>query len=109
MFYTLSQTDETYLANALISIQTAANLAPTDAKIRYNTGLLQNATGDNDTAIATMLKTVELKPNYRDAAWALALFYEEKKDIHSRDRWLKYILEKINSADQEVKNKLEQL
>jgi len=109
MFYTLSQTDETYLANALISIQTAANLAPTDAKIRYNTGLLQNATGDNDTAIATMLKTVELKPNYRDAAWALALFYEEKNDIPSRDMWLKYILEKINSADQEVKNKLEQI
>lgn len=106
LLYTLSQLDPSYLNGARDSIDVAMRLAPTDAKTWYNAGLLYNATDDNARAIELLLHTIELKPNYRDAAWALALFYEEEENIAQRDEWLRYILEKINPDDEEAKRKL---
>jgi len=107
LLYTLSQLDPIYLKDARDSIDVAMRLAPTDAKTWYNAGLLYNATDDNARAIELLLQTIELKPNYRDAAWALALFYEEEENSEQRDVWLQYILEKINPDDEEAKRKLD--
>lgn len=78
IFYTLSQIDPQYLSQALIAIEKAAQLAPTDAKVWYNLGLLYDQTGSLDKAIPTLEQTVKLKPDYRDAYYALALFYRQK-------------------------------
>lgn len=106
MFYTLSQIDESYLTNTLNSITVAQSLAPTDAKISYNTGLMYNANGDTAKAIETLLHTMKLKPNYRDAAYALALFYEEEKKPADAQKWYNYILKEINPNDSEVQKKI---
>ncbi|HSD98799.1 MAG TPA: O-antigen ligase family protein [Patescibacteria group bacterium] len=78
IFYTLAQVDPQYLGQALDAIQHASKLAPTDAKVWYNLGLLYDQTGKVDKAIATERQTVALKPDYRDAYYALALFYRQK-------------------------------
>jgi len=78
IYYALAQVDSRYLQPALLSIQKAAELAPTDAKIMYNLGVLYGQTGDIDKGIQTLQQTVTLKPDYIDAHYALALFYRQK-------------------------------
>lgn len=77
MFYALSQIDKRYLQKALDAIQKAANLAPTDAKVMYNLGVLYGQTGQVKNAIETLEKTVALKPDYVDARYGLGLYYRE--------------------------------
>ncbi len=76
--YTLAQSNPSYLGMALQSIEKAQILGPTDAKISYNLGLLYAQTGNLDKAITTLQNTVAMKSNYRDAYYALALFYRQK-------------------------------
>ncbi|MDO8686907.1 MAG: O-antigen ligase family protein [Candidatus Berkelbacteria bacterium] len=75
--YTLAQIDPNYLLFALEAIKKANELAPTDAKISYNLGLLYQQTGDTKNAVATLENTVKLKPDYRDAYYALGIYYHE--------------------------------
>jgi len=77
VFYTLSQVNTQYLALALSSIQKAAQLAPTDAKVWYNLGLLYGQTGNMQKAVETLHQTTVLKPDYREAYYAEALFYRQ--------------------------------
>jgi len=109
MFIALTEVDSRYQQNALDTLLRAAELAPTDAKVFYNLGLLYSHLDQIDTAIKTMEHTVELKPNYDNARYALALFYEEKGEIKEAKEQLKYILEHINPTDTRAKNKLEEL
>lgn len=109
MFIALAEVDSRYQQNALDALLRAAELAPTDAKVSYNLGLLYSHLDQIDTAIKTMEHTIELKPNYDKARYALALFYEEKGKIKEAREQLEYILEKINPADTQAKRKLEEL
>jgi O-antigen ligase len=81
LFYTLSAGDTanaaTYLKTAIQAIDTAKNLAPTDAKIAYNQGVLYGQIGELPQAIQMLNDTIKLKPNYSDAYIALGLFYHE--------------------------------
>ncbi len=77
VFYSLAQIDPQYLRYALQAIQKANELAPTDAKISYNLGLLYSQTGDIQKAVSVMENTVRLKRDYRDAYYALGLFYHQ--------------------------------
>lgn len=78
IFYTLAQIDPQYLTQALTAIEKASILAPTDAKVWYNLGLLYDQTGNLDKAIATEKRTIVLKADYKEAYYALALFYRQK-------------------------------
>lgn len=109
MFIALAEIDSKYQQNALDTLLQAAELAPTDAKVFYNLGLLYSHLDQIDTAIKTMEHTVELKPNYDKARYALALFYEEKGKIKEAREQLEYILEHINPTDTQARNKLEEL
>lgn len=75
---TLSTLNSQYLTDALASLILAHELAPTDPKILYNTALLHARIGDIDTAIETLHKTLELKPNYTDALFASAVYYHRR-------------------------------
>ncbi len=77
LFYTLAQLNPEYNTFALDAIEKAHQLAPTDAKILYNLGVLQGQTGNPQKAIVTLQKTVAYKPDYRDAYFAMALFYRD--------------------------------
>ncbi|MBI2195880.1 MAG: O-antigen ligase family protein [Candidatus Levybacteria bacterium] len=117
LFYSLSQVDETYLPKALDAIKKASALAPTDATISYNLGILEGQSGDIDAAIKTLENTVILRPSYRDARFGLALFYHQKA-VNEKGRvidevmqqkaieQMKYILSKIDPNDEQAKNAL---
>lgn len=77
VFYTLSQVDSRYLPRALDAITKASLLAPNDANILYNLGVLYGQNNDLAKGIEALEKTVKLKPDYRDARYALGLFYHE--------------------------------
>ncbi len=121
IFYSLAQTDpknqQTYLSQALEAMQKSSQLAPTDAKIAYNLGVLYGQTGDLQKGIATLQNTIYLKPDYRDAYYALAVTYHEAaidKNKKVTDSALEqkaidtmnYILNHFDPNDKDVHQKL---
>jgi len=123
LFYTLAQIDPsqqpTYYNEALKSIEKAHDLAPTDAKISYNLGVLYGQTGDIQKGIEVLQQTIKLKPDYRDPYFALGLFYHQLAvdqnnrvvNIEMQQKAIEtyqYILKNISSSDEEVKKSLEE-
>lgn len=107
VYYTLSQLNPVYLKNALETMKKIAVLAPTDAKISYNLGVLYGQNGETQKGIDTLQKTVQLKPDYRDAYFALGLFYHDlaEKDPQMQEKALdsmQYILDHFGKNDQAV-------
>jgi len=96
LFYSLAEIEGKYTQQALESLLMANKLAPTDAKIVYNLALVYTKLNQEETAIKTLEEAVNLKPNYDQARYALALFYEKKGEIDKAKEQLNYILEKIN-------------
>jgi len=117
LFYTLSQLDPEYLDLALQSIDHAIMLAPTDAKVWYTKGVLLGQNGQIDKGIEVLTKTILLKPNYRDAHYALGLFYREKAvndsntvvDPQSQKKAvekMQYVLQNFDPKDKQVLDSL---
>ncbi|MFZ5366597.1 MAG: O-antigen ligase family protein [Patescibacteria group bacterium] len=77
VFYKLSTLDPAYYQQALQTLLTASQLAPTDAKISYNLGLVYYQLGQRGKAIETLRKTLEMKPNYLEAKIALEAILKE--------------------------------
>lgn len=77
IFSLLGQLDPVYYKYALEAIEKAQQLAPTDAAISYSRGVLYGQTGDTEKAKKIMEETIKLKPDYKDAYYALALFYRK--------------------------------
>ncbi len=78
VLYSLSQMNPKYLSLALDAIKEAQKLAPTDAKVSYNVGLLYAQNNQTDNAIATLRNTIKLRADYRDAYYALALLLHQQ-------------------------------
>ena len=119
LFYTLSQADSRYLSRALDAIDKASLLAPQDANIWYNLGVLYGQNNNLEKGISALEKTIILKPDYRDAHYALGLFYRtasldksgkvvtdenfNKKAIAQ----MQYILDHISPTDTDARKSLE--
>lgn len=123
VFYTLSATDQAdapmYLQYAVQAINTAKTLAPTDAKIAYNQGVLYGQAGDLLQGIQILNDTVKLKPDYTDAYIALGLFYHQaavdqsgkviKPDMQEKAiSTYEYVLTNLDPNNKDVKKNLEQ-
>lgn len=115
IFYTLSQIDQRYLPLALEAIKRAQSIALTDANISYNLAVLYGQNGLVDETIKTLENTVKLKPDYRDAHYALGVFYHQKAtDSASQsaefnrkaEDAMNYILTKINPKDTQAQEAL---
>jgi putative inorganic carbon (hco3(-)) transporter len=100
VFYTLSQADERYLPLALTAIKKAAELAPTDADISYNLGVLYGQTGDTKSAVSTLENTVKLKPDLMTAYYALGIFYHQlainDKGVVVNENYQKKAIDQMN-------------
>lgn len=77
VFYLLSQIDPRYLKQALEAILVAKKLAPTDAKVSYNVGVLYGQNNEFEKGLQELTQTISLKPNYRDAYYARGIFYNQ--------------------------------
>jgi len=107
MFHLLSTINPHYNQEAVMSLEAAFELAPTDAKIAYNLGLLYEAAGDKERTEHFFKKAVELKPDFYDGYFSLANFYWEKGEKQKAIESLEYILKNINAKDKGVIKKLE--
>lgn len=119
LYALFTQIDERFLASALSAIEKANALAPGDAKILYNYGVILGQSGRVDEGIMKLEETIKLKPDYRDAYFALALFYHDRatngvengpvvdRDAQQKaEAALNFILEN-NPQDEQVKDTLE--
>ncbi|MBL7078659.1 O-antigen ligase family protein, partial [Candidatus Shapirobacteria bacterium] len=64
MFFVLSQINLDYLEESLAAMMAAIKLAPTDAKLYYNAGLMFASLGKKEAGQEYLKKALELKPNY---------------------------------------------
>ena len=120
IFYTLAQVNQNFLSQALLAARSAQALAPNDASITYNLGVIEGQTGNIDNGIAALEKTVEIKPDYADARHALGLFYDQKaldasgkvvdrSYIEKAKEQMRYLLNNINAKDTRAQETLKQL
>ena len=74
VMFSLAQLNQSILNEAVTAIEMSHKLAPTDAKITYNQALIYDQVGLGEKALRSIEETIRLKPNYRDAYYAKALF-----------------------------------
>ncbi len=117
IFYALGQLDAKYLPTAVQAIQKAHELAPTDAKISYNLGVILEQAGQTEQAVKALEETIKLKPDYQDAYYALGLLYRQlatdggqtvvKPDMQEKAiQTMRFVLDKLNPKNQQVINEL---
>jgi len=98
-FIDLSLVDPKYIYSARDMLEKAVFQAPTDAHLLYNLGLANIRTGDNEIALEILKKTIELKPDYKNAYNALALVYKEQGKIQEAIEQYEFILTNIDPND----------
>lgn len=109
VFIMLAGIDQNYLLDARDVLVSAVKEAPTDAKLFYNLGLTYTRLGQNDLARETLKKTIELRPNYRDARLAYAVLLIDAKANEDARAQLQYILQNISPGDSQAKQYLESI
>ena len=105
----LSIFDPIYMHDAKDTMLLEAKYSPTDAKLYYNLGLAYARIGQTSDAVLALEKTVELKDNYRDARFALALLYVNTGRKLDAERELRYILEQIDPDDALTQQELHEI
>lgn len=108
VFLKLGEITPDFKLEALEALLQATELAPTDAKIYYNLALIYGQLGQKQTAIETLKKTIDLKPNYKNARLALALYLQEKGETPAAKQELEYIINQIDPTDESLKKLLEE-
>ncbi|MFZ5377030.1 MAG: O-antigen ligase family protein [Patescibacteria group bacterium] len=106
IYINLSQLNLEFLHYAKQSLQDAIALAPTDAKLMYNLGIVEIGLEENEQGLTDLRKAIEMKPNYAAARLALAKQLESQADYQGAIEQYQYILEKIVPDSQEVAERL---
>lgn len=91
------------------ALMEAKRLAPTDAKILYNLGLLEEQDKNFIRAIYLWEKAVLLKPNYEKVYLQLAETYLEIGEKEQAENRLRFVLENINPQQVQAKEMLEKI
>jgi putative inorganic carbon (HCO3(-)) transporter len=105
----LSQYNKEYVAKALEIIKDATIIAPNDAKLFYQLGLIYLKTGQTQPAIEALSKSVELKTNYKEARFALGITYSELNQTQNAAEQFEYILYFIDPKDELTKKYLDEI
>lgn len=104
---TLAQARASLYDDALATLQVAQELSPTDAKLVYYEGLVENAKGDVKTAKTSLFRAIEMKANYDSARYLLGQLLENEHDYSGATTQYQYILEKISPDNAPVKARLD--
>ncbi|MFH0749758.1 MAG: O-antigen ligase family protein [Candidatus Gottesmanbacteria bacterium] len=107
IYYALSALDEALLPQAIFALQHAQTLSPFDPKITYNLAILEGKSDNADKAISHLKQAITVKPNYRDAYYALFIFYQETKQMDKARTLIQLYLTTVNSQDEEFKKLIE--
>jgi len=88
-----------YYFQAEQTLEKAISLAPTDAKLYYNLGIIKDVTEQNKASIDSFKKSIKLKPNYKQARQVLAETYQSQGQSELALEQLDYILTNIDPYD----------
>jgi len=106
IFYTLAQADNInqneFVNESLTAVTKATKLAPSHPKTFYNLGLTLLQVGKVDDAKASFTKSIQLKPNYKEPRYALALISAGDKDYKEAISQIDYILNNIDPNDADL-------
>lgn len=91
-----------FMTAALMAITRATELAPTHPKTFYNLGLMQLQVGEANEAEKSFQKSIELKPDYKEPRYALALLSAGNHDYRKALKQGEYILKNIDPADKTI-------
>ena len=103
IYYKLSMFNESYLNKAEEINKEAISISPYDPKLFYQLGLLQLKLDKVNDALTSLEKSVLLKPNYKDARFALGSTYKALGKLDKANENFKYILENIDPNDEITK------
>jgi tetratricopeptide (TPR) repeat protein len=109
ILYSFSSFNPELNKTAIDALKNAQMLSPTDPKIAYNLAILWGREGDNGQAIDLLKQAIDLKPNYRDAYYALFVFYTDTGQIPVARAILTQYLTDVDPKDQDFQDKLKQL
>ena len=109
IYLMLATIDQKYYQQVLDAMLDAIDLAPTDAKLYYNLGLLYSKIGQTGLAEQALKETVSLKSNYEAARYALGSLYQQTNRPDLAREQYEYILERLNPENLTVKDKLQNL
>ncbi len=84
-------------------------LSPNDPRLYYQLGILQLRIGEQKSGIDSLIKSTLLKPNYKEARFALGATYLDVKEFSKAKIELEYILKNIDPNDELTKNYLKEL
>jgi putative inorganic carbon (HCO3(-)) transporter len=98
-FLILAQNEPRYFVDAEHTLRTALELAPTDAKLWYNLGLVYEEEHQWKEAQEALEKAVFLKPNYLKARETLASLYAETHQPTLALEQLQFILNHLSVND----------
>jgi len=108
IYSTLAILAPEFRQKAIEALLSAKKLAPTDAKVVYNLGLLYDQVGEGEKAVETLKEAIALKSNYRDAYYALAILYHESGKRQEAIAQLELILKQFSPDDQMIKDKIKE-
>ena len=100
--------DPIFLDAALEAINNARILSPNDPKVLYNIAILNGYKGNNDVAMETLKETIAMKKNYKDAYYALYVFYTDTNQPDLARGVLQDYLTHANPNDKEFQELLNQ-
>jgi tetratricopeptide (TPR) repeat protein len=105
----LSALDPQLLTDAQEAALEGLKLAPTDAKLVYNLGVISHALGDTETALTQLHRALEMKDNYIQVREYLADYYLQNDQLDLARAQLEKILADFpdNEAAQEKMATLE--
>ncbi len=106
IYVRLSTIEEKYLAAARNSLVETIKMAPTDAKLYYNLGIADANLGDNQNALVSLQKAIELKPNYAEARIEYAALLVHLKQNTEAKKQLEYVLTNIDPNNEVAKTAL---
>ncbi|MBI5619375.1 O-antigen ligase family protein [Candidatus Gottesmanbacteria bacterium] len=106
VFYTFTAFDQQFNPAAVAALERALELSPNDPKILYNLAILYGRQNDNARAVRLLTTTIAIKPNYRDAYFALHIFYKEMRNGQKAREILEQYLEKVDPNDKDFQARL---
>lgn len=89
-------------------IKTGLEISPKDPKLYYQLGILNLKNNKVDEGLSSFSKSIELKPNYKEARFAIGLTYIDIKNYEKAIENLEYILTNIDPNDQLIKKYLDE-
>lgn len=103
VLYTLADLDPNNVQLAADELDRALELSPSDPKILYNLAVLDGKLGKRDEALKKLQQTILMKPNYRDAYYALAVFYKDAGQYDLATQTVQAYLTNVDPNDEEMK------